>query len=185
MAEEIQQQQRSSTPPPQRESELIRPKPLIVQNPASVQRQSSIPPPQNNRPYEQQQPPSAPAPSPIYPSINEQVTYRNTETHPDRLNYPTQQQQQQPPLPQSQPPQLQLQVQPPKTSPSHEQLSPISPLNLRYSTSSPGPQSQQNQRVSEELRGQLPWSYTSIPPPTPKKPQMQVYPEIPEPDYGH
>ncbi|XP_061393286.1 uncharacterized protein LOC133328754 [Musca vetustissima] len=187
MAEEIQQQQRSSTPTGQRESELIRPKPLIIQNPSSVQRQSSIPP-QNTRAYEQQQQPSAPVQSPkIYPSVNEQMTYRNTETHPDRLNYPTQQQQQSqpPPQPQTQLPPLQLQ--PPKTPVNHEQLSPISPLNLRYSVvgDNYSPQSQQNQRVSEELRGQLPWSYTSIPPPTPKKPQMQVYPEIPEPDYGN
>ncbi|XP_073839300.1 uncharacterized protein isoform X2 [Musca autumnalis] len=186
MAEEMQQQQRAVTPQPQRESELIRPKPLIIQNPASVQRQSSIPP--QNRPYEHQQSPSAPVPSPIYPSVNEQVTYRNTETHPDRLNYPPQPPQSQPQAQaQTQPPQLQLQLQPPKTPVHHEQLSPISPLNLRYSMAGDyySPQPQQNQRVSEELRGQLPWSYTSIPPPTPKKPQMQVYPEIPEPDYGH
>lgn len=182
-AEEVQRQQRPASPQP-RESQLIKPKPLIIQNPTTttnVQRQPSVQK-QVSRPYDVHSP-SAPAPSPsplVYsPSINEQVTYRNTETHPDRLNYPVQQQQQQ-----QQP--LQLQVPPkPRTPMYQEELSPISPLNSRYSVDSFSPQPQQNQRISEELRGQLPWSYTSIPPPTPKKPQMQVYPEIPEPDYGH
>uniref|UniRef100_A0A1L8EIE5 Uncharacterized protein n=2 Tax=Haematobia irritans TaxID=7368 RepID=A0A1L8EIE5_HAEIR len=178
IASEIESQQRPASPPP-RESQLIRPKPLIIQNPSttSIQRQSSIMIPQSSRPYDLQSP-TAPITTPtVYTPTNEQVTYRNTETHPDRLNYPQQQQQQQPKTP--------LYPPTPSRSPSyHEELSPISPLNSRYNDGfSPLPQ--QNQRISEELRGQLPWSYTSIPPPTPKKPQMPVYPEIPEPDYGH
>lgn len=92
------------------------------------------------------------------------TTYHNTETHQERLNYPLQQ----------------------NTSQYQQELSSISPLNNRYSTTNESFQfPMQNQRVSEELRGQLPWSYTSMPPPIPKKPQMQVYPEIPTPDYGH
>ncbi|XP_013115162.1 uncharacterized protein LOC106092783 [Stomoxys calcitrans] len=176
VAAEIQSQQRSVSPEP-RDSQLIRPKPLIIQNPSttSINRQSSMMTPQNNRPYELQSP-TAPPPT-VYTPTNEPVTYRNTESHPDRLNYPTQQQ-----------PKTQLYPTPqlPKTPVYHEELSTISPLNSRYANSeSFSPQPQQNQRISEELRGQLPWSYTSIPPPTPKKPQMHVYPEIPEPDYGH
>lgn len=67
-----------------------------------------------------------------------------------------------------------------------QQLSPITPLNNRYSASNESFQYPiQNQKVSEELRGQLPWSYTSFPLPVPKKPLMQVYPEIPAPDYGY
>lgn len=160
----LQQQQQQQEPP------LIRPKPLQLQNVTSVQRQSSIPP-QNNRPYDVQSP-VAPVVSTIYPSApspnesqgnNEPTTYRNTETHPDKLNYPAQQQPQSP------------------KSPFQQELSVVSPLNNRYSTNN----APQNPRVSEELRGQLPWSYTSMPPPVPKKPQLQVYPEIPAPDYGN
>jgi len=59
-------------------------------------------------------------------------------------------------------------------------------LNNRYSEMYPAPV---NPRVSEELRNQMPWSYTSMvtkPPPPPRKPQLQVqiYPQIPEPDYA-
>lgn len=174
-AQQQQPQQQYIAPIQQQEPNLIRPKPLQIQNITSVQRQSSVPP-QQNRPYEVQSPvipvsnlyPSAPSPNES-PATSEVPTYRNTETHPDRLNYPSQQQQSPRPL-----------------SPYQQELSPISPLNNRYSTANDSFQFQvPNQRVSEELRGQLPWSYTSMPPPIPKKPQLQVYPEIPTPDYGH
>ncbi|KAM7358501.1 uncharacterized protein ACRADG_003452 isoform 1-T8 [Cochliomyia hominivorax] len=140
----------------------------VLQRQTSVQQQSN----QNNRSNIQSPTtvsvinPYPTAPSPIVSQANSEVsvTYRNTETHPDRLNYPLQR----------------------NTSQYQQELSPISPLNNRYSTTNESFQfPMQNQRVSEELRGQLPWSYTSMPPPVPKKPQMQVYPEIPTPDYGH
>ncbi|XP_016966676.1 uncharacterized protein LOC108035521 [Drosophila biarmipes] len=100
------------------------------------------------------------------PDIN---TYRTTEAHPDRLNYP-------PSEPQT----------PRSPSPAVQQLAVTSPLNNRYSEMYPAPV---NPRVSEELRNQMPWSYTSMvtkPPPPPRKPQLQVqiYPQIPEPDYA-
>lgn len=144
---------------------------LQIQN---IQRQSSMAAQtnQNTRSYSVQSPtvavaniyPTAPSPNESQPNSDVATTYRNTETHPDRLNYPLQR----------------------NTSQYHQELSPISPLNNRYSTTNESFQfPMQNQRVSEELRGQLPWSYTSMPPPVPKKPQLQVYPEIPTPDYGH
>ncbi|EDX08969.1 uncharacterized protein LOC6736514 [Drosophila simulans] len=100
------------------------------------------------------------------PDIN---TYRTTEAHPDHLNYP-------PSEPQT----------PRAPSPAVQQLAVTSPLNNRYSEIYPAPV---NPRVSEELRNQMPWSYTSMvtkPPPPPRKPQLQVqiYPQIPEPDYA-
>ncbi|XP_017127837.1 uncharacterized protein LOC108146365 [Drosophila elegans] len=100
------------------------------------------------------------------PDIN---TYRHTEAHPDRLNYPPSE----PPTPRA-------------PSPAVQQLAVTSPLNNRYSEMYPAPV---NPRVSEELRNQMPWSYTSMvtkPPPPPRKPQLQVqiYPQIPEPDYA-
>lgn len=154
--------------------EIERPKPTVpalqIQN---IQRQSSVPLQTNQMNRNNNiQSPTAPvaniyptAPSPNESQVNSEVaiTYRNTETHPDRLNYPLQR----------------------NTSQYQQELSPISPLNNRYSTTNESFQfPMQNQRVSEELRGQLPWSYTSMPPPVPKKPQMPVYPEIPAPDYG-
>lgn len=101
------------------------------------------------------------------PDIN---TYRTTEAHPDRLNYPPAET----PSPRA-------------PSPAVQQLAVTSPLNNRYSEIYPAPPA--NPRVSEELRNQMPWSYTSMitkPPPPPRKPQLQVqiYPHIPEPDYA-
>ncbi|EDV50327.1 uncharacterized protein LOC6546135 [Drosophila erecta] len=100
------------------------------------------------------------------PDIN---TYRTTGAHPDHLNYPPSE----PPTPRA-------------PSPAVQQLAVTSPLNNRYSEIYPAPV---NPRVSEELRNQMPWSYTSMvtkPPPPPRKPQLQVqiYPQIPEPDYA-
>ncbi|XP_023309405.1 uncharacterized protein LOC111691016 [Lucilia cuprina] len=140
----------------------------------NIQRQSSLTSPanQSSRPYSVQSPnmpmaniyPTAPSSNESQATNDMATTYRNTESHPDRLNYPLQR----------------------NTSQYQQELSPISPLNNRYSTTNDSFQfSMQNQRVSEELRGQLPWSYTSMPPPVPKKTQMHVYPEIPAPDYGH
>lgn len=141
--------------------------------PLQIDRQSSMPPQanQNDKPYNVQSIivpaaimyPSAPSPNVSPANDDSSPTYRNADTHPDRLNYTTQRQ----------------------TSQYQQELSPISPLNSRYSTTNDNFQfPMQNQRVSEELRGQLPWSYTSMPPPVPKKPQLKVYPEIPTPDYG-
>ena len=149
----------------QQEPQVNRPTPL------QIDRQSSIQANQNVRPYNVQSPivpaavtyPSAPSPNVSPANDDSSPTYRNADTHPDRLNYTIQRQ----------------------TSQYQQELSPISPLNSRYSTTNDSFQfPMQNQRVSEELRGQLPWSYTSMPPPVPKKPQLKVYPEIPTPDYG-
>lgn len=174
------QQQQQQHQLQQQPSLLIRPKPLQIQDASSIQRESSIqrqpsiqrqvsiPPPPVNRQYDLQSPiapqfanvyPSAPSPNNSEQTANE-ITYRNTESHPDKLNYPNAAV---PPSP-------------------YQQLSPISPLNTRYSVMG---DPAGNQRVSEELRSQLPWSYTSMPPPVPKKPQKPVYPDIPNPDYGN
>ncbi|XP_022232865.1 uncharacterized protein LOC111081182 [Drosophila obscura] len=163
--------------------EQIRPKPLPIFIPSEqMQRQDSqqyragdrttlqspvmVLPPQQQQ--QQQQEPTAPREvvSPL-PDIN---TYRTTEAHPDRLNYPPVES----PLPRA-------------PSPAVQQLAVNSALNNRYSEMYPSPPA--NPRVSEELRNQMPWSYTSMvtkPPPPPRKPQLQVqiYPQIPEPDYA-
>lgn len=165
-SQQIQQMQQAFIAS-QQEAQMNRPTPL------QIPRQSSIPPQanQNTRNYNvqstvvpvQQMYPTAPSPNLSPANSDATPTYRNADTHPDRLNYTTQRQ----------------------TSQYQQELSPISPLNSRYSTNNDSFQfPMQNQRVSEELRGQLPWSYTSMPPPVPKKPQMKVYPEIPAPDYG-
>ncbi|KAH8302880.1 hypothetical protein KR044_011567 [Drosophila immigrans] len=109
---------------------------------------------------QQQQQQLSPAPQP------DANTYRTTNAHPDQLNYPA--------------------AGASPTSPAVQQLATSSALNSRYSEIYPAPPS--NPRVSEELRNQMPWSYTSMitkPPPPPRKPQQQVqiYPQIPEPDY--
>ncbi|KAH8296717.1 hypothetical protein KR054_010216, partial [Drosophila jambulina] len=165
-----------TAPPETQYPEQIRPKPLPIFIPVeqNLQRQNSqqyapgdrttlqspvmvLPPqvPQQQRDVVSQQ-----------PDIN---TYRTTEAHPDRLNYPPSE----PATPRS-------------PSPAVQQLAVTSPLNNRYSEMYPAPA---NPRVSEELRNQMPWSYTSMitkPPPPPRKPQLQVqiYPQIPEPDYA-
>ncbi|XP_062128960.1 uncharacterized protein LOC133840851 [Drosophila sulfurigaster albostrigata] len=131
-----------------------------VQDRTTVQSPVLVLPPQ-----QQQQTPQTLSPVP------ENNTYRNTDAHPDQLNYPVAD----PTSPRLSP-----------TSPAVQQLAHGSTLNSRYSEMYPAPQS--NPRVSEELRNQMPWSYTSMitkPPPPPRKPQQQVqiYPQIPEPDY--
>ncbi|SPP87155.1 uncharacterized protein LOC117589120 [Drosophila guanche] len=168
--------------------EQIRPKPLPIFVPSEqMQRQDSqqyragdrttlqspvmvLPPQQPQQQQQQQQEPSAPQQTPpreMAPDIN---TYRTTEAHPDRLNYP--------------PVESSL---PRAASPAVQQLAVNSALNNRYSEMYPAQPA--NPRVSEELRNQMPWSYTSMvtkPPPPPRKPQLQVqiYPQIPEPDYA-
>ncbi|EDW30170.1 GL22465 [Drosophila persimilis] len=164
--------------------EQIRPKPLPIFIPSEqMQRQDSqqyragdrttlqspvmvLPPQQQQEPTAPQQTPQREVLSPL-PDIN---TYRTTEAHPDRLNYP--------------PVESPLARAP---SPAVQQLAVNSALNNRYSEMYPTPPA--NPRVSEELRNQMPWSYTSMvtkPPPPPRKPQLQVqiYPQIPEPDYA-
>ncbi|CAD7004914.1 unnamed protein product [Ceratitis capitata] len=97
------------------------------------------------------------------------VTYRNTDTHPDRLDYPA------------------VRTRPISPELPMEQVSQLSvetPLNSRYSIID-GSQ-QPNARVNAELRSQLPWSYTNIlgNPQVPLKPQRPIYPDIPKPDYN-
>ncbi|XP_016991709.1 uncharacterized protein LOC108053527 [Drosophila rhopaloa] len=155
--------------------EQIRPKPLPIYIPSEqgVQRQDSRPYAPGDRTTLQSPvmvlPPQVPQQRDVVspqPDIN---TYRTTEAHPDRLNYPPSE----PPTPRA-------------PSPAVQQLAVTSPLNTRYSEMYPAPV---NPRVSEELRNQMPWSYTSMvtkPPPPPRKPnlQVQIYPQIPEPDYA-
>ena len=92
------------------------------------------------------------------------TTYRNTDTHPDRLDYPVQ----------------------PTTAEirnaTESEISPTSPLNQRYSTPD-GPQyPNPQQRVSYELRSQLPWSYTNSMSKPGQSPE-DLYPTLPVPDY--
>ncbi|EDW78836.1 uncharacterized protein Dwil_GK12662 [Drosophila willistoni] len=141
--------------------EQIRPKPLPIIIPAEQF-------PRQDRTTLQSPVMVLPPPQQQQADIN---TYRHTEAHPDRLNYPPSE----PPTPRA-------------PSPAVQQLAVTSPLNNRYSEIYPtAPPA--NPRVSEELRNQMPWSYTSMtakPPPPPRKPQLQVqiYPQIPEPDYA-
>ncbi|XP_017011715.2 uncharacterized protein [Drosophila takahashii] len=153
--------------------EQILPKPLPIFVPSEQQQQQFAPGDRTTLQSpvmvlppivpQQQQPRDVVSPQ---PDIN---TYRTTEAHPDRLNYPPSE----PSTPRA-------------PSPAVQQLAVTSPLNNRYSEMYPAPV---NPRVSEELRNQMPWSYTSMvtkPPPPPRKPQLQVqiYPQIPEPDYA-
>ncbi|XP_036338378.1 uncharacterized protein LOC118748150 [Rhagoletis pomonella] len=96
------------------------------------------------------------------------ITYRNTDTHPDRLDYPGTKSG--PVSPISPPGEIQ-------------QLSIETPLNSRYTNADVSQLS--NHRVTAELRSQLPWSYTNMlgNPQVPPKPQKPQYPEIPVPDY--
>lgn len=166
--------------------EQIRPKPVPIliptQNAELLERQDSryqandrttlqspvmlLPPPQpRQEQLQQQQQAQQLSPQPGSSS------YRNTDAHPDQLNYPAN----------AEP------LSPRPTSPAVQQLATASALNSRYSEIYPAQPA--NPRVSEELRNQMPWSYTSMitkPPPPPRKPQQQVqiYPQIPEPDYA-
>ncbi|EDW04402.1 GH22441 [Drosophila grimshawi] len=159
--------------------EQIRPKPLPIIIPAQtaemMQRQDSryqasdrttlqspvlVLPPLPQQEQQQQQ-------AQVQPEVN---TYRTTDAHPDQLNYPATE----PSSPRA------------PMSPAAQQMATGSALNSRYSEIYPAQPA--NPRFSEELRNQMPWSYTSMitkPPPPPRKPQQQVqiYPQIPEPDY--
>lgn len=165
-------------------SEQIRPKPvpfIIPAQNAELDRQDSryqpnertalqspvmlLPPPPSRQEQLQQQQQQQLSPQPDI------TTYRTTDAHPDQLNYPAN----------AEP----ISARP--TSPAVQQLATASALNSRYSELYPAQPA--NPRVSEELRNQMPWSYTSMitkPPPPPRKPQQQVqiYPQIPEPDYA-
>ncbi|XP_055845646.1 uncharacterized protein LOC129911761 [Episyrphus balteatus] len=87
---------------------------------------------------------SVPKSPPINPA--EASTYQISDAHPENLDYP--------------PNRL-------STPSSHKrsvtpELSAISPLNLRYSTVDGASLFPNQPHVSQELRGQLPWSYTNI-----------------------
>ncbi|XP_053955563.1 uncharacterized protein LOC128861450 [Anastrepha ludens] len=101
-------------------------------------------------------------------SIQNNTTYRNADAHPDRLDYPSTKAD---PIP----PTLPLE--------QVQHFSTETPLNSRYTNSEASQLS--NQRVTAELRSQLPWSYTNIlgNPQVPPKPQKPLYPDIPQPDY--
>ncbi|EDV96688.1 uncharacterized protein LOC6558809 [Drosophila grimshawi] len=169
----------SLTPELEQYPEQIRPKPLPIIIPAQtaemMQRQDSryqasdrttlqspvlVLPPLPQQEQQQQQ-------AQVQPEVN---TYRTTDAHPDQLNYPATE----PSSPRA------------PMSPAAQQMATGSALNSRYSEIYPAQPA--NPRFSEELRNQMPWSYTSMitkPPPPPRKPQQQVqiYPQIPEPDY--
>ncbi|KAM8709194.1 hypothetical protein ACLKA7_016066 [Drosophila subpalustris] len=160
-------------------AEHVRPKPapiIIPAQTAEMMRQDSQYPPNDRTTLQspvlvlpplqqQQQQKFSPQPQ---PDIS---TYRTTDAHPDQLNYP-------PTDPTS----------PRPTSPAVQQLASGSALNSRYSEIYPAQPSSSRVSSNQELRNQMPWSYTSMitkPPPPPRKPQQQVqiYPQIPEPDY--
>ncbi|XP_030372472.1 uncharacterized protein LOC115622611 [Scaptodrosophila lebanonensis] len=187
---ETSPQQQSSTQPPnyvEQYPEQIRPKPLPIiipaQNVDQLQQQDSRVYRPSDRttlqspvailpPQVPQQQGSAPPMTPEIQPHPENNTYRTTDAHPDSLNYPPVE----PVSPQR------------ANSPAAQQLAATSTLNSRYADAYSLPQQQPNPRVSAELRNQMPWSYTSMitkPPPPPRKPQQQVqiYPQIPEPDY--
>uniref|UniRef100_A0A1B0AG17 Uncharacterized protein n=1 Tax=Glossina pallidipes TaxID=7398 RepID=A0A1B0AG17_GLOPL len=143
------------------EDHLIKPKPLQVQNVHSLQREPSI--------IAKQQAENAPS-APLrreHPTNEQTITIHSTNANPDRLDYTSS----------------------PITQILHQQqLSTETPLNYRYITTSENyhtPSS--NPRVSEELRGQLPWSYINTQPSNQNNPTrratLQTYPEIPLPDY--
>uniref|UniRef100_A0A0K8VHR0 Uncharacterized protein n=2 Tax=Bactrocera latifrons TaxID=174628 RepID=A0A0K8VHR0_BACLA len=96
---------------------------------------------------------------------NKNISYRHADSHPDRLDYPTTN---------SRP------ISPVLPLEQAQHLSTETPLNSRYSNVE-----QSNARLNAELRSQLPWSYTNMigKPQVPLKPQKQIYPEIPKPDY--
>lgn len=110
----------------------------------------------------------------------EASTYQISDAHPENLDYP--------PNRYSTPTSQTRSVTP--------ELSPISPLNLRYSTADGATLFPNQPHVSQELRSQLPWSYTNIMndpiaqkriqahlPPDEKDENEKNYPPIPEPDY--
>lgn len=146
------------------EPQLIKPKPLQLQNVYSLQKEPSII-------FKQQASTDSSIPSALprrVHSTNEQtISYHSTNPNPDRLDYSSQ-------------PISQVLYQ--------QQLSTETPLNYRYITAPENyhmPSS--NSRISEELRGQLPWSYINIQPSNQNSPArratLQTYPEIPVPDY--
>lgn len=103
-----------------------------------------------------------------FKTVGNNISYRNTDTHPDRLDYPAAN---------SKP------ISPILSLEQVQHLSTETPLNSRYSSLDVSLQS--NSHVNAELRSQLPWSYTNIigKLQVPLKPQKQIYPEIPRPDY--
>lgn len=119
---------------------------------------------------------------------HETVSYRNIDTHPDRLNYPAY-------------------LRPATNSAIPADLSSLTPLNLRYMSNSgqkinQTPQTAKNQPTmhqstsptGDEIKRHLPWSYTNASSTTPSSNQVparkvnsdyQAYPSptIPAPDY--
>ncbi|KAL9910693.1 uncharacterized protein ACN427_005237 isoform 1-T4 [Glossina fuscipes fuscipes] len=143
------------------EDHLIKPKPLQVQNVYSLQREPSL--------IVKQQAETAPS-APLrreHPTNEQTITNHSTNANADRLDYTS----------------------PPVSQILHQQqLSTETPLNYRYITTSENYHMPSlNPRVSEELRGQLPWSYINTQPSNQNNPArratLQAYPEIPVPDY--
>ncbi|XP_069966966.1 uncharacterized protein [Bactrocera oleae] len=101
-------------------------------------------------------------------TVENNTSYRHADSHPDRLDYPATNSRPISPIS----PILPLE--------QVQHLSTETPLNSRYSSVE-----QSNSRLNAELRSQLPWSYTNMlgKPQVPLKPQKQIYPEIPKPDY--
>ncbi|XP_055911521.1 uncharacterized protein LOC129945691 [Eupeodes corollae] len=122
---------------------------------------------------------------PKSPSSNpaEASTYQISDAHPEKLDYPA-------PAPNR------YSTQTSQTRSVTPELSAISPLNLRYSTVDGASLFPNQPHVSQELRGQLPWSYTNIMndpiaqkriqahlPPDESKDNHEDFPPIPVPDY--
>jgi len=89
-------------------------------------------------------------------SKNDKITYRSTEAHPDNLDYPGSST---------------------NYRTNSSALSMETPLNNRYSEIF-----QLQQNVNDQLRSQLPWSYTNNLNLQPTL-ETRAYPEIPKPDY--
>lgn len=129
-------------------------------------------------------------PSHHYENNLETISYRNIDTHPDRLNYPAY-------------------LRTANNNAYHVDLSSLTPLNLRYMTKSgqknnlqPIPPKNQPTiyppmtPTGDEVKGHLPWSYTNAPTkalttnqvaPRRVNAEYHVYspPSIPAPDYDH
>lgn len=109
----------------------------------------------------------------------EASTYQISDAHPEKLDYPPNR----------------YSAVPSQTRSITPELSAISPLNLRYSTADGSTLFPNQPHITQELRGQLPWSYTNIMNdliaqkriqshlPQNEENEDENYPPIPVPDY--